>query len=99
MDTSEHAAEIFGTLRYTHSSLMGVVAKHKFPSGYGVSVCRLLENENTEDYTHAYEVMLTYCNELLHAPCTPITHGESVRCDTAFEVIDLINQALQLPSS
>ena len=84
---------IFKSINFNKTSSLGAVGRHAFPSGYGVSVVRVRKQY---PYTHSYEIMLTYNNELLHDPDTPLTQGESVRFDELDEVVDFIEQAAEL---
>ncbi len=91
---------IFKSISFNKQSLLGAVGRHSFPSGYGVSVLRLKKESSDHytvyPYTHSYEVMLTYNNELLNGEDTPLTQGESLRFDGLDEVVDFIEQAAQL---
>jgi len=85
---------IFKSINFNKNSFLGAVGRHSFPSGYGVSVVRM--KKDIYPYTHSYEIMLTYNNELLNDKDTPLTQGESLRFNELDEVVDFIEQAAEL---
>lgn len=94
LSKSSPGMTIFKSINFNNSTALGTCGRHSFPSGYGVSVCRI---GGRFGYSHAYEVMLTYNDKLLHDESTPLTYGDSVRFDSLGGVIDLIEQAAKLP--
>ena len=93
---STDVIDVFSSLKYNNTSIMGRVARHQFPSGWGVSVLRLSNNRWTEGYTHGYEVMLTHNDRLCMDDDTPITHGDSLRLTDAGEVVEFLEKVMSL---